>query len=181
MTCSTAAAWSRIGAVDFVDVPSRLQRDDRLTADALHHAAREPPVARLGDRRAVGVDELELERRRAGVQDEDAHEWFGACWRRRDPLKDRRSPLRTTGRALSPPRAALRDRLAGLVASTSRPLAFRTARLRRVALASALRFASASSSSRARSAEYSARHFARTGAQSGPSVALRPLRHSSSR
>ena len=85
MTCSTAAAWSRIGAVVFVGAGlGARQRDDRLAADALDLAAREAPVARLGDRGAVGVDELELERRRADVENENVHA-SGTRWTRPRP------------------------------------------------------------------------------------------------
>ena len=46
MTCSTAAAWSRIGAV-LVDgsLTRRLERQDGLAADALDLAAGQSPVA----------------------------------------------------------------------------------------------------------------------------------------
>ena len=49
------------------------QRHDGFATDAIELAAGQAPVARLGDGRAVRVDELELERRRADVQDENDH------------------------------------------------------------------------------------------------------------
>ena len=56
-----------------VACPLASQREDRLAADALDLPARQSTVARFRDRRLVGVDELELERRRSDVEDEDVH------------------------------------------------------------------------------------------------------------
>ena len=53
---------------------SRLHREDGFAADAVELAARQASVAGLGDGGVVRVDELELERRRADVQDENVHE-----------------------------------------------------------------------------------------------------------
>jgi len=44
-----------------------LERDDRLAADAFDQAARQSPIPCRGDRVAIGIDELEFDRRRADV------------------------------------------------------------------------------------------------------------------
>jgi hypothetical protein len=51
--------------------------EDGLTADALDLAAGEADVTRAGDGCVVGIDELELERRRSDVEDENPHGFLG--------------------------------------------------------------------------------------------------------
>src|SRR5947209_10677966 len=69
-----------------------LERENRLAADSLDLAASESPVALPGDGGSIGVDQLELEGRRADVEDEDVHGF----------LADRESPTLLRGAGTSP-------------------------------------------------------------------------------
>jgi hypothetical protein len=53
--------------------PFSAERNNRLAADALDQAAREPPVAILRDALQIRFDQLKLNRRAAAIKDENDH------------------------------------------------------------------------------------------------------------
>ena len=62
----------RIG-VFLLGVAERLEGNERLASDSLYETAGQAPVSVTFDQLQIGLDDLELDSRRATVENEDVH------------------------------------------------------------------------------------------------------------